>query len=162
MYRDLDQRRTHALIGLQNIIMVRCNAVMIIIITTHECLSNIWSSITKLDMPLTIEHAQIIYSIYRAVKFPYTEHAVSGLQEAGTWYKVENNRNCFHFGSIQWQVVSLSLGNAVCQHFCSAAFNALYLDVPRWLLLHLSMFSPRRGMGGGGEGGGLSQGKIGV
>ena len=32
----------------------------------HGCQSNIWSSITKVEMPLTVVHAWIIYSMYRA------------------------------------------------------------------------------------------------
>ena len=43
--------------------------IIIIIISLFqedECQSNIWSSITKVEMTLGIEHAYIIYSMYRA------------------------------------------------------------------------------------------------
>ena len=39
---------------------------------------NIWSSITKVEMTLAIEQAQILL-FAEQVRYPYTEHAASGL-----------------------------------------------------------------------------------
>ena len=43
------------------------------------CQSNIWSSITKVEMTLAVEHAYIITVCTEQVRSPYTELAASGL-----------------------------------------------------------------------------------